>query len=191
MIDLVLASASPRRRALLAAAGVSFSVIPADVDETPRPGERPRAYALRVATDKARAVAARAPGRPCLGADTVVALGARVLGKPPHRDAAIATLRALSGVEHRVTTAVVLLCGHDAPRRIAVTTRVRFRPLSDAEIDAYVDTGEPFDKAGGYGIQGGGGALVDRVVGSWTNVVGLPLRETLALLDACVPPEGR
>ncbi len=178
---LVLASASPRRAALLYAAGVSFEVRPADLDETPLPGEAPRAYARRVARAKARAVHAH-DGETVLAADTVVALGARILGKPDSTEAARAMLSDLSGRTHAVHTAVAVRVGTRIIGR-TVTTRVRFRSLSEADIARYLATGEPYDKAGGYGIQGEGGALVARVVGSYTAVVGLPLEETLVLLD--------
>jgi septum formation protein len=180
---LVLASASPRRRALLTAAGVAFDVRPADLDEAVLAGEQPRAYARRVACEKAAAV----EGARVLAADTVVDLDDRVLGKPGSADEARAVLAALAGRTHRVHTAVALR----VERRVhafVCTTAVRFRSLTAAEIDAYVATGEPYDKAGGYGIQGHGGALVDHVRGSYTNVIGLPLRETLALLARWGPP---
>lgn len=181
---LVLASASPRRRDLLAAAGLAFTVRPTDVDERPLPGEPPRALALRLA--RAKAAAARQstdPAGTCyIGSDTVVAQGHVSLGKPADAAEARATLRALSGTEHRVITAVAVLTRGRTRTRV-VTARVRFRPLTDAEIAAYVATGEPFDKAGAYGIQGRGGALVDRISGSYTAVIGLPLHETLALLE--------
>lgn len=175
---LVLASASPRRRQLLADAGVRFEVRPANIDERVLPGEDPRTYAKRVAREKSLAV----PGARVLAADTVVALDERVLGKPADPDEARAILGALSGRTHRVYTAVALRVGESVHERICATA-VSFRVLALAEIDAYLATGEPFDKAGGYGIQGHGGALVDRVRGSYTNVIGLPLRETLALLS--------
>lgn len=175
---LVLASASPRRAALLRAAGVGFVVEPTAADEAPLPGEDPPAYVRRVA----RAKAALATRTPALAADTTVALDGRVLGKPADVAEAIAMLGSLSGREHRVHTAVVLRTRAGRLTRV-VTTRVWFRPLTAADIDRYVATGEPLDKAGGYGIQGVGGSLVERVVGSYTNVVGLPLRETLELLD--------
>lgn len=174
---LVLASASPRRRMLLASAGVSFEVRPADIDERVHPGEDPRTYARRVAREKALAVDAPR----VLAADTVVALDERVLGKPSDADEARAILGTLSGRTHRVYTAVALRVGARVHERLCATA-VSFRALSAEEIDAYLATGEPFDKAGAYGIQGHGGALVDRVRGSYTNVIGLPLRETLALL---------
>jgi septum formation protein len=181
---IVLASASPRRRELLASAGRTFEVRPFDIDERLLPGEPPDVYALRLA--RAKAVAARrpedAPGTCYVGSDTVVAQGPIVHGKPSSADEARSTLRALSGAEHHVLTAVAVLRGGRSHARV-VRARVRFRPLTDGEIDAYVGSGEPFDKAGAYGIQGYGGALVDRVVGSYTAIVGLPLRETLELLD--------
>ncbi len=173
---IVLASASPRRRELLAAAGIPFSVAPANVDETQHPGEDPVAYALRVATAKAAAV----HGERVLAADTVVHLDGEVLHKPGNPGTAIATLRRLSGREHTVTTAVVLRGGVE--RAVVVHTRVCFRALLGEEIERYVATGEPLDRAGAYAIQGGGGALVDWIDGSYTNVVGLPLHETLAML---------
>lgn len=174
---LILASASPRRAALLRSAGVDFVVAPTAADETPLPGEDPRAYVRRVA----RAKAALAPDRPALAADTTVALDRAMLGKPADPDEARAMLARLSGREHRVHTAVVLLAGGRRWTR-TVTTTVRFRVLTPADVDRYVATGEPLDKAGAYGIQGEGGALVARVSGSYTNVVGLPLAETLELL---------
>lgn len=174
---ITLASASPRRRELLGAAGVEVEVRPADVDETPDPQERPRWYVERVARAKAMAV----HGERVLAADTIVVLDGEILGKPLDPEAAAATLRRLAGRQHEVMTAVVLRTGHVLRSRL-VRTRVSFRPLTDDEIAAYVATGEPLDKAGAYGIQGRGGALVDRVVGSYTNVIGLPMRETLELL---------
>lgn len=173
---IVLASASPRRRELLTAAGIAFTVHPADVDETQHPDEEPVAYALRVATAKAQAIAAER----VLAADTVVHLDGQVLHKPLSPSRARAYLTRLSGREHTVSTAVVFR--GTVERSVVVHTRVCFRALSNEEIDRYVATGEPLDRAGGYAIQGGGGALVDWIDGSYTNVVGLPLRETLAML---------
>ncbi len=174
---LILASASPRRRELLQSAGIHFEVCPADLDERVLPGEPPRAYAGRVAREKALAV----PGARVLAADTVVALEGEVLGKPADADEARRLLQALSGRTHTVYTAVALRVDRRVHQRICAT-QVRFRELSERDIEWYVGTSEPYDKAGGYGIQGQGGALVDRLRGSYTNVIGLPLRETLALL---------
>lgn len=185
MQPVVLASASPRRRALLEAAGIVLLVRPTDSDEAERPGEDPRAYCLRVALEKARAADDHSPdGGPPLrvvAADTTVALDAWIPGKPGTAERAVDTLRRLSGRWHQVHTAVVVRDEARTRSRV-VTTRVKFRALSEAEITTYVATGEPLDRAGAYAIQGGGGALVDRVVGSYTGVVGLPLRETLELL---------
>jgi septum formation protein len=176
---LVLASQSPRRRELLGQLGLTLEVRPAHADEAVAPGEHARDYVLRVARDKARAV----PGDVVLGADTAVVLDDQVLGKPADPADARRMLRALSGTTHEVLTAVVV-------RRAAirleldavVSTKVRFAPLSPAEVDWYVGTGEPLDKAGAYAIQGAGGAFVLGVEGSVSNVVGLPLAETAALL---------
>ncbi|MCK6530117.1 Maf family protein [Myxococcota bacterium] len=193
---LVLASASPRRRELLRAAGIEAAVVAAEVDESPRAGEAPGDLALRLASEKARAVAARAdcPGRFVLAADTVVALGDRLLGKPADAAEAAATLGALSGREHEVLTGVCLL-DRERPgeeRAFVARTRISFRALSAGDVARYVATGEPMDKAGAYGIQGRGGALVATVQGSYTNVVGLPLAETLAALAAAgIPLEPR
>ncbi len=185
--SIVLASASPRRRDLLAGAGVEFVVRPVEFDEVVFEGEAPRAYTRRVAIGKAVAADARDPdGGPdlvVLAADTTVALDEWIPGKPGSRERAIETLSRLSGRTHQVHTAVVVRGNRRLWSRL-VTTAVRFRTLGRAEIAAYVDGGEPLDRAGGYAIQGGAGAFVDRIVGSYTNVVGLPLRETLELLQA-------
>jgi septum formation protein len=183
-LPLVLASASPRRRELLAAAGIPFRVDAADIPEIRRRGESPLAFARRLAREKAQAVAARHPQARVLAADTVVVLGERALGKPRNTAEATRMLRALSGREHTVVTAFTLLAPGRPPRTRAVRTRVVFRPLSRAEIDAYVATGDPLDKAGAYAIQGGAAGMIDRVSGSYTNVVGLPLAEVLAALGS-------
>ncbi len=176
---LVLASQSPRRRELLGQLGIPLEVRPAHADESVAPGEAPRDYVLRVARDKARTV----PGDLVLGADTAVVLGDEVLGKPTGAADARRMLRALSGTTHDVLTAVVVR--RPAIRlelHAVVATKVRFASLGDAEVDWYVGTGEPLDKAGAYAIQGAGGAFVLGVEGSVSNVVGLPLAETAALL---------
>ncbi len=178
---LVLASQSPRRRELLVQLGIALEVRPAHADESVLPGEAPRAYVLRVAREKARAV----PGDVVLAADTAVVLGGEVLGKPQDAQDARRMLRALSGMVHEVLTGV---CVRRSPPAVAVeldavvATRVRFARLSPGEIDWYVGTGEPLDKAGAYAIQGSGGAFVVSVEGSVSNVVGLPLAETADLL---------
>ena len=180
MTGFVLASRSPRRRDLLAAVGLSPVIMASDVDETPRPNEAPIPYGKRVAAEKAAACSA---AEPVLAADTVVALGDKIFGKAPDIAAAVRMLKELSGRQHQVHTAVALRpAGGGAIETIVVTTQVSFRTLSDSEIERYVATGEPMDKAGAYGIQGRGGALVSTVDGSYTNVVGLPVEETLALL---------
>ena len=182
MATIVLASGSPRRRRLLRAAGVPIDIRPQDIDESVFEGEAPQTYALRVA--QAKAAACVAPeGAAVLAADTVVALDDTILGKATDEDDAVRMLGELSGREHTVHTAVVLRGPDGKVRSDLVSTYVRFRHLSPEEILRYVAGGEPMDKAGAYGIQGEGGALVAEVRGSYTNVVGLPLEETLTLLD--------
>lgn len=186
---LVLASGSPRRLALLAQMGLDpDAVIPADLDETPRRSELPRALARRLAAEKAAAAAAVAAKRAELGrcltlaADTVVCVGRRILPKCEVSEEAAACLRLLSGRAHRVYTAVTLISEAGIPRHRLVEARVRFKRLSREEIDAYVGSGEWRGKAGGYAIQGLAGAFVLRLIGSYSAVVGLPLAETAALL---------
>ena len=185
----MLASGSPRRLALLAQIGVDpDTVLPSEIDETPRRGETPRALAQRLAAEKAEASAALAAKVPdlapaiTLAADTVVAVGRRILPKCEHSDQAEACLRLLSGRAHRVYTGVALMTAKGGLRRRLVETRVRFKRLSREEIDAYIESGEWRGKAGGYAIQGLAGGFVVRIVGSYTNVVGLPLAETAALI---------
>ncbi len=178
---LALASASPRRRDLLAAAGIPCDIAPQDVDEAIHDGELPIAYVLRVARSKAAAY--RGACEAVLAADTTVAIDGAILAKAADDADAARMLALLSGRAHAVHTAVVLAWGEARLERV-VTTEVRFRALTAAEIGAYIATGEPRDKAGAYGIQGHGGALVAAVHGSYTNVVGLPLPETLAMLRA-------
>jgi septum formation protein len=186
---LVLASGSPRRLALLAQMGLDpDAVIPADIDETPRRSESPRALVHRLASEKAAIAAAVALRRSELGrcltlaADTVVCVGRRVLPKCEVSEEAEACLRLLSGRAHRVYTAVTLVPLGGPARHRLVEARVRFKRLSRDEIDAYLASGEWRGKAGGYAIQGLAGAFVVRLVGSYTAVVGLPLAETAALL---------
>lgn len=180
---LVLASASPRRRWLLAKLGSAFDVDVPDIPEIPRPGEAPDTFAERMAAEKAAAVGARRRDAWVLAADTVVALDGTALGKPKDAVEAVAMLRTLAGRAHVVHTGVALLGpGVDARERVVVSTPVVFRSLTDAEVDAYVATGEPFDRAGAYAIQGEGAHLVDRVEGSYTNVIGLPLPEVAVWL---------
>lgn len=180
----MLASASPRRLELLAQIGiVPDAVVPAEIDESPRKGESPRAYVARMAAEKAAAVAAAHPGV-VLAADTTVVAGRRILGKPASESEAADFLRLLSGRRHRVLTAVTVTAEGRARHRLVETT-VRLRQLSPAEIAAYVAGGDWRGKAGGYGIQGPAGAFVPWMQGSFTAVVGLPLSETSVLLSAC------
>jgi septum formation protein len=186
---LVLASASPRRLALLEQAGVTpDSLYPAEIDETPKPREAPRSLAARLAREKAKAVREVLLGNPdlagasILAADTVVALGRRVLPKATSMEIAAECMKLLSGRTHRVYTAVTLINGRGATRQRLVDTRVRFRRLSAQDIEMYVASGEWRGKAGGYAIQGIAGSFVVRIVGSYTNVVGLPLTEAIGLI---------
>jgi septum formation protein len=180
--ELVLASASPRRIELLAQLGVTPDRIdPADIDETPLKGETPPRLAERLARSKAEVVAERAPEAFVLAADTVVAVGRRFLEKAADEAEAARFLRLLSGRNHRVFTGVALARGETITTRV-VETRVSFKTLSEAEIVAYVATGDWRGKAGAYGIQGPAGAFVRRIVGSHPAVMGLPLYETANLL---------
>jgi septum formation protein len=180
----ILASASPRRLALLRQAGIEPSVVIApEVDEAPRKGELPRAYALRVAVAKAGAVAAKESGAFVLAADTVVAAGRRILPKADTGEEVARCLKLLSGRRHLVITALVLKPPSKALRSAIVSTRVAFKVLSPREIDAYVASGEGLGKAGGYAVQGLAEAFVRWLNGSYSNVVGLPLYETLGLLE--------
>ncbi|MCB9552300.1 MAG: YggS family pyridoxal phosphate-dependent enzyme [Myxococcales bacterium] len=174
----VLASGSPRRRAMLRGAGLSPAVAPADIDETPQTGEDPAAFAARMAREKAAAVA-RATGRPALGCDTVVTLDGRILGKPVDDADAVTMLTALAGRTHAVVSAWAICDPQGVRRAGASTTMVRFRAATRAELEDYVATGEPLDKAGGYGIQGEGMRLVDDYSGDYLTVVGMPLGDVL------------
>jgi len=186
-LPLVLGSGSPRRRELLTRAGIAFEVLPADIDEIAEVGEEPAAFALRLAREKAHAVAMRvgaAPRRLVLGADTIVVIDADVLGKPTDPEDAVRLLSRLVGREHRVLTAVAVIASDRLAHAATcvVTSRVSMRPASDEEIRRYVATGEPLDKAGAYAAQGEGRRFVERIDGSESNVIGLPIDETLALL---------
>ncbi|MDX1756737.1 MAG: Maf family protein [Marinobacter sp.] len=183
---IVLASASPRRAELLTQMGVGYTVSPAHIDETPRPNEAPSQYVQRMAREKALAVYRDDDGI-VVGADTSVVLAERILGKPNSAAEAVAMLQALSGAHHQVLTAVAVATRGECRVKL-VTTDVRFRALSGEEIEAYVATGEPMDKAGSYGIQGLGGIFVDHIRGSYSAVVGLPLQETAELLAAAGLP---
>jgi septum formation protein len=178
---LVLASNSPRRKALLAAAGIPCEVVPVEVDETVVGLEPPGEHVRRLARLKAEAGQAKRPGRVILGADTIVVVGNEILGKPLDPEDAARMLRLLSGREHEVLTGVALV----SPARTVVEvakTRVWFTPVGDEDIDAYVASGEPRDKAGAYAIQGLASRFVDRIQGNYTNVVGLPVPLVYRLL---------
>ena len=180
---LILASASPRRSELLRSAGFTFEVIPADVEESPVRGEPAETYTRRVALDKARHALARVSDRSAtvIAADTEVVTGGRILGKPADNADAAAMLRLLSAAAHDVLTAVVI-CANGRELIEVVTTRVWFVAMSDAEIDWYVSTGEPQGKAGAYAIQGHGARFIERIHGSWSNVVGLPIHAVHRML---------
>ena len=189
---LALGSASPRRRELLAQIRVTPDIVdPPDIDEAPTKAEIPRAYARRMAEEKAAAVAARNPGALVLAADTVVALGRRILDKPDDARAARRCLTLLSGRRHRVISGVVLIAPGGRQWTRLVETQVAFKRLSAAEIGAYLDSGEWRGKAGGYAIQGLAAAFCKRINGSYSNVVGLPLAETATLLEAAGYPLWR
>jgi septum formation protein len=182
---LVLASASPRRQELLRNAGISFTVQPADIDESPRPGEAPREYAERLAQEKALAVARQRPPDRVLGADTIVVVEGMILGKPRDAGDAARMLRLLSGRVHLVITGVCIVeavAGEAAPRTASETTLVTMSELSDKEIREYVATGEPMDKAGAYAIQGMASRWIPRIEGDYSNVVGLPVALVYGML---------
>ncbi len=182
-MKLCLASSSPRRQALLAQLGYPFSVVTPDIDETPGAGESPADYVIRMAREKAQAGRALCEAQAwVLGSDTIVVQDDQVLGKPANQAEGLAMLRRLAGRRHRVMTAVAL-AGPGGQRETLVTTEVIFCPLSEAQILDYWHTGEPADKAGGYGIQGLGGNFVRAIEGSYSAVVGLPLVETRELIE--------
>ncbi len=183
--SLTLASASPRRVQLLAMLGVTPDhIIPADIDETPLKGELPLPYVQRIAMDKAKAIAATHSSKIILSADTVVALGRRILPKAEDEATARECLRLLSGRRHRVMTCVCVIHAAGMLRSKTVTTIVKFSRLSAAQTDAYIATGEWNGKAGGYAIQGAAAGFIPFISGSHSNVVGLPLYETAQLLAA-------
>lgn len=185
-IDLYLASASPRRRELLAQIGVRFASVSASVDETPRANELPADYVCRLAKAKAKAglqqlSAEGKPLLPVLGADTTVVIGQQILGKPESEADALGMLTRLSGNVHTVLTAVTLIAGEKSHTRLS-ESKVEFRTLTKQEMKTYWATGEPADKAGAYGIQGRGAVFVKAIHGSYSGIVGLPLAETAELL---------
>ena len=182
-----LASASPRRRELLAQIGVPHVVTGAHIDETEHPGEPPRDYVQRMARTKALAIWSQDSSLPVLAADTTVVLDGVIFGKPRDRDDALRMLAALSGRTHEVLTAVALATRDGIAMRLN-ESRVTFRALTSAECAAYWDTGEPQDKAGAYAVQGRAAVFIERLAGSYSGVMGLPLFETAELLRAAQIP---
>src|SRR6516162_3686727 len=187
---LILASGSPRRLSLINQVGIEPDALrPADIDETPKRGELPRAYATRLARTKAETALGMAriddelKGSYILAADTAVAVGRRILPKAELLDEAAQCLRLLSGRNHRVHTGVCLVTPNEAYRQRLVETRVRFKRLSEDDIEAYLASGEWRGKAGGYAAQGIAGSFIVKIVGSYSNVVGLPLYEAVSLLS--------
>lgn len=187
---LVLASASPRRRELLALLGIPFTIDASGADETPPAGASPEEVAELLALAKAREVAARHPGAYVLGSDTVVTVDGLILGKPEDAADGVRLLRLLRGRAHRVPTGVALIAPDGTARSLVETATVTMHPYTDLAIGAYLATDEPYDKAGAYAVQGAGGALVAAVEGCYTTVVGLPLCRVVVLLrDAgFIPP---
>ena len=179
---IVLGSASPRRRELLALIGIPHEVRPADIDETERPGEAPAAYVERLAREKAAAVARQAPDALVIGADTTVVIDGDILGKPADDADAARMLRRLSGRSHTVYTAVAVQRAGEVESEIEVVS-VSVRPLSDDDITAYIATREPMDKAGAYGIQGFGATIVERIDGDYFAVMGLSLVRLVRLMQ--------
>ena len=185
---LILASASPRRRDLLAACCIPFEIIPSMIDEHPLPDEPAAVYVQRLALEKAESVAQHHPEAVVLGADTTVTIDGLILAKPESLDEARQMLHRLCGREHEILTGVAVVVGKRAAgvgnrsAQAMVASRVLMRHFTVATIEWYITTGEPMDKAGAYAVQGLGGALVEWIEGSYTNAVGLPLEETLALL---------
>jgi len=181
---LILASKSPRRYELLKQMGLDVEVVPSKVIEDFVQAESPREHVIRLAEAKARDVASKYPGRWVVAADTIVYINGSILGKPRCQEEAVEMLRRLSGQEHRVLTGFsVCHLEKGKSNAGAVQTAVRMKPLISAEIDWYMQTGEPFDKAGGYAIQGIGSFMIESIQGSYTNVVGLPLCELIQMLN--------
>ncbi len=178
---VVLASGSPRRHELLSLIGIQHEVRPANIDESLKPRETPHRHAERLAREKAGAVATRDPNLITIGADTIVVVNRKILGKPASVEQAGAMLRQLSGREHKVVTAIAIARGKKL-RSAVEEVLVRFRKLRQDEIDAYIATGEPMDKAGAYGIQGYGATIVECVNGDYFSVMGLPLARLVRLL---------
>jgi septum formation protein len=189
---LILASASPRRQQFLTDLGLAFTCLPADIDETPLPGEAPAAFARRMAQEKAAAIAAQHPESWILGADTVVTVDDQIIGKPKDAGHALEILRRLQGRSHQVITGLALVCqAENCAATLTESSEVAFAAFSDEVLAAYIRTGEPLDKAGAYGIQGKGAFLVCSVHGSCANVIGLPVSRCVSLLleHSIIAPE--
>ncbi len=185
MADLILASASPRRAELLQQIGVKFTCLPMNIDETQLANEDAVSYVQRLAQQKALAAVPVANGQPVLGSDTIVLLKGKLLGKPQSKQQAMDILSSLSGQTHEVITGVSLCRQVDDGIEVinkVVSTQVQFASLTKLQINAYIETGEPMDKAGAYGIQGKAAIFIEGIRGSYSNVVGLPLQETAQLL---------
>jgi septum formation protein len=178
---LILASASPRRAELLRAAGIPFDLLPVDVDETFFPHEKPEQSVARLAEAKSNAGAAMRPGQVVLGADTTVVVQGQALGKPADAEDAARMLRMLSGTTHEVLTGICLRHGDRLLARV-VSTRVRMAEMNESEIAWYISTGEPYDKAGAYAVQGFASRFIQQIEGSYSNVVGLPISNVYQLL---------
>ncbi|RUM37364.1 MAG: septum formation protein Maf [Desulfobulbus sp.] len=180
---LILASASPRRQQILSQLGLDFSSIPADIDETPLRHENPVDFARRMAATKAETIATRHPHSFVIGADTVVIIDNTIIGKPADPGDALRTLQYLQGKTHRVTTGLSIFNqGNDIRKTTSETTKVYFNTFTTNILQSYINTGEPLDKAGSYGMQAGGGFLVDRIEGSFSNAIGLPMSTCTRLL---------
>lgn len=176
----ILASASPRREKLLRSVGLKFKIIPADVDETYLKGESPRAHVQRLANDKASVIASQYPKALVLGADTIVVIDGLILGKPKNKKQAREMLERLSGRQHTVFTGFTIACaGSGLSKTRVIRSAVHFKKINPEEMDWYINCDEPYDKAGGYAVQGKGAYFIKAIRGSYTNVIGLPLCETL------------
>ncbi|HNY96528.1 MAG TPA: Maf family protein, partial [Smithellaceae bacterium] len=182
---LILASASPRRKELLSAVGLTFKVRPADVDETGLPDENPRAHVRRLSAEKAAVIARRYPKALVLGADTIVVIDGQILGKPRDQKQARAMMRQLSNRKHTVFTGFTIACKQTGAAKTGVVqSAVYFKEISPDEMDWYVNSREPYDKAGGYAAQGMGASFIQAIRGSYTNVIGLPLCEVMEALKS-------
>lgn len=181
---IILASSSPRRKALLEETGLSFDICPADIDEDIRQGESPLEHTLRLAEEKAKEVAKKIKQGWTIGADTIVFIDNRILGKPSDTNEAREMLNLLSGRRHKVVTAFCILNASTGKKILkAVESAVKIKKLTDKEIDDYIKTGEPLDKAGAYAAQGIGSFMIENIEGSYTNVVGLPMEELKQALN--------